>query len=50
MGKQKLEQSLTQNISARQIQFLNLLHIPIILLQERIQKELEEIPTVEGSE
>ena len=50
MSKQKLEQTLSQNISAKQIQFLNLLQIPITLLQERIQKELEENPTLEESE
>ena len=50
MNKQKLEQTLSQNISAKQIQFLNLLQIPITLLQERIQKELEENPTLEESE
>ena len=50
MNKQKLEQNLSQNISAKQIQFLNLLQIPITLLQERIQKELEENPTLEESE
>ena len=49
MNKQKLEQTLSQNISAKQIQFLNLLQIPITLLQERIQKELEENPTLEES-
>ena len=50
MSKQKLEQNLSQNISAKQIQFLNLLQIPITLLQERIQKELEDNPTLEESE
>ena len=50
MNKQKLEQTISQNISAKQIQFLNLLQIPITLLQERIQKELEENPTLEESE
>ena len=50
MNKQKLEQTLSQNISAKQIQFLNLLQIPITLLQDRIQKELEENPTLEESE
>lgn len=50
MSKQKLEQNLSQNISAKQIQFLNLLQIPITLLQERIQKELEENPALEESE
>ena len=50
MSKQKLKQTLSQNISAKQIQFLNLLQIPITLLQKRIQKELEENPTLEESE
>ena len=50
MSKQKLEQNLSQNISAKQIQFLNLLQTPITLLQERIQKELEDNPTLEESE
>ena len=49
MSKQKLGK-LSQNISAKQIQFLNLLQIPITLLQDRIQKELEEKPTLEESE
>lgn len=50
MGKQKLQQKLSQNISTKQIQFLNLLQIPITSLQERIQKELEDNPTLEESE
>tara|TARA_B100000900_G_scaffold45940_1_gene34197 strand:+ start:3188 stop:4528 length:1341 start_codon:yes stop_codon:yes gene_type:complete len=50
MGKQKLQQKLSQNISTKQIQFLNLLQIPITSLQERIQKELEDNPTLEENE
>lgn len=50
MGKQKLQQKLNQNISTKQIQFLNLLQIPITSLQERIQKELEDNPTLEENE
>ena len=50
MSKQKLQQKISQNISAKQIQFLNLLQIPITSLQERIQKELEDNPTLEESE
>ena len=36
MSKQKLEQTLSQNISAKQIQFLNLLQIPITSVKMKL--------------
>lgn len=50
MGKQRLEQKQTIHLTAKQIQFFNLLQIPITSLKEHIQKELEENPALEESE
>ena len=50
MKKQRLEQKQNQNLSPQQIQFLGLLQLPIISLQKRIEKELEENPALEEEE
>jgi len=47
MSKQKLEQNKKLSLTASQIQFLNLLQIPILSLKKRIEKELEENPVLE---
>ena len=47
MQKQKLQQNQKLNISVEQIQFLNLLQIPAINLEQRIREELEDNPTLE---
>ena len=47
MQKQKLQQNQKINISVEQIQFLNLLQIPAINLEQRIREELEDNPTLE---
>ena len=47
MGKQQLKQSQGQNLSPQQIQFLGLLQTPIVSLEKRIEKELEENPALE---
>ena len=46
MSKQKLKQNLSQNISAKQIQFLNLLQIPITLLQDKNSKRIRRKPNL----
>ena len=50
MGKQRLQQKHYQNLSPQQIQFLGLLQIPIVTLEKRIEKELEESPALEEDE
>ena len=47
MSKQRLEQNHKLSLTASQIQFLNLLQIPILSLKQRIEKELEENPVLE---
>ena len=47
MQKQRLQQNQKIKLSAQQIQFLNLLQIPLISLEKRIEKELEENPALE---
>ena len=47
MGKQQLKQSQNQSLSPQQIQFLGLLQTPIVSLEKRIEKELEENPALE---
>ena len=50
MQKQKLKQNLNINLSAQQIQFLNLLQVPILSLNNRIQEELESNPALDEEE
>jgi RNA polymerase sigma-54 factor len=45
--KQKLQQKLLQKLSPQQIQFIKLLEIPTLHIEERIKKELEENPAIE---
>ena len=49
---QKQRQTLNQklNLSPQQIQFLNLLQIPIVDLDKRIEREIEENPGIEEEE
>ena len=47
MNKQHLEQRGELNLSPQQIQFLNLLQIPLAELEKRIKEELEENPALE---
>ena len=47
MGKQQLQQKNEQNLSPLQIQFLNLLQIPVVSIEKRIKEELEENPALE---
>ena len=44
---QHLQQKLQQKISPQQIQFIKLLEVPTLELEERIKKELEENPALE---
>jgi RNA polymerase sigma-54 factor len=50
MLKQNLQQRLFQKISPLQIQTIKLLELPLIQLEERIKKELEENPVLEEDE
>ncbi|MDR2389500.1 MAG: RNA polymerase factor sigma-54 [Tannerellaceae bacterium] len=47
MLKQHLQQKLQQKLSPQQIQFIRLLELPAIELEERIKHELEENPALE---
>ena len=47
MQKQRLKQELGLSLSPQQIQFMNLLQIPLISLQKRIEEELERNPALE---
>ena len=44
---QSLQQKLQQRLSPQQIQVVRLLEIPLVQLEQRIKKELEENPTLE---
>jgi RNA polymerase sigma-54 factor len=50
MLKQNLQQRLLQKISPLQIQTIKLLELPLIQLEQRIKKELEENPVLEEEE
>lgn len=50
MQKQRLKQEQKLQLSPRQIQFLNLLQIPLSSLSKRIESELEENPALEEAE
>ena len=47
MQKQRLKQEIGLNLSPQQIQFMNLLQIPLMSLQKRIEEELESNPALE---
>ena len=47
MFKQQLQQKLQQKLSPQQIQFIKLLELPAIELEERVKHELEENPALE---
>jgi len=47
MLEQKLQQKLIQKLSPQQIQLIKMLEIPILELEQRIKKELEENPALE---
>ena len=47
MLNQKLEQKLLQKLSPQQIQLIKLLEVPIMELEQRIKKEIEENPVLE---
>jgi len=47
MQKQKLKQEIGLNLSPQQIQFMNLLQIPLMSLEKRIKDELESNPALE---
>lgn len=47
MQKQRLKQELGLNLSPQQIQFMNLLQIPLMSLEKRIEDELESNPALE---
>jgi RNA polymerase sigma-54 factor len=50
MLDQKLQQKLLQKLSPQQIQQIKLLEIPVMELEQRIKKELEENPALEEGE
>lgn len=51
MLKQRLQQRLLQKLSPQQIQLIKLLEVPVMQLNQRIKKEMEENPALEeGSE
>ena len=50
MTKQSLSQKLQQKIGLKQIQFLNILQLPISEINERINEELENNPVLEQEE
>ncbi len=47
MLEQKLQQKLLQKLSPQQIQLIKMLEIPMMELEQRIKKELEENPALE---
>ena len=47
MQKHKLKQEIGLNLSPQQIQFMNLLQIPLMSLEKRIKDELESNPALE---
>lgn len=47
MINQKLQQKLLQKLSPQQIQLMRLLELPVMQLEQRIKKEIEENPTLE---
>ena len=47
MQKQRLKQEIGLNLSPQQIQFMNLLQIPLLSLEKRIEDELESNPVLE---
>jgi len=47
MQKQRLKQEIGFNLSPQQIQFMNLLQIPLMSLEKRIEDELESNPALE---
>ncbi|MDR2120889.1 MAG: RNA polymerase factor sigma-54 [Tannerella sp.] len=47
MFKQKLQQKLQQRLSPQQIQYVRLLELPVIEMENRIKQELEENPLLE---
>lgn len=47
MLNQKLQQKLLQKLSPQQIQVIKLLEIPVMQLEQRIKKEMEENPALE---
>lgn len=47
MLKQSLQQKLLQKLSPQQIQMIKLLELPILELEQRIKKEIEENPALE---
>ena len=47
MQKQRLQQNQQLKLSPQQIQFLNLLQIPIVSLEKRIEEELEDNPALD---
>jgi RNA polymerase sigma-54 factor len=50
MLKQNLQQKLFQKISPLQIQTIKLLELPLVQLEQRIKKELEENPILEEND
>jgi len=47
MLKQVLQQSLQQKLSPKQVQVIRMLQMPIMQLEQRVEKELEENPALE---
>ncbi|MDR1332135.1 MAG: RNA polymerase factor sigma-54 [Tannerella sp.] len=47
MFRQKLQQKLQQRLSPQQIQFVRLLELPAIEMEDRVKQELEENPVLE---
>ena len=47
MQKQRQKQEISLSLSPQQIQFMNLLQIPLVALEKRIEDELESNPAVE---
>lgn len=47
MLKQNLQQKLLQKLSPQQIQMIKLLELPLLQLEQRVKKELEENPALE---
>ncbi len=47
MLKQVLQQSLQQKLSPKQVQVIRMLQMPVMQLEQRVEKELEENPALE---
>lgn len=48
MFKQNLQQKVQQKLSPKQIQFMQLVQLPVLAFEERLHQEIEENPVLES--